>query len=519
MSNQISGSFFTAVQEYQFEVLDSLYQESLLEQPDEYGNPPLLALLEQVTDIDNDNYTPKELESLFARIEATVAFLVSRNANVCTKGALNKTALGLVDDSEIFTNEGRKIRQLIVTAAQNQKKSNQPDVIADVTQKIQELSVHTPPLQTPTSATLEHYLKLLSDVDSLDTFDDILKDLSSSGKNVLHYIAEQPDFSPFKEIIRKHYNHPLFTKLLTQETDAEQVTPLHVMALHHNVAMLRWIRTSSNPQIVDFLKLCGSSTANATGCNVFHCLGRSHGNTKMDEIREFFTSEKPQPRFLRHYLQDAILDHRVCEMFEELVQLYGKEEATNLGANIDNSGCTLLTYSCFTGDSTFTDKIIDFFCMTERAAAVIVSQTSNTFVSPLDILVAIGRPESVVSLLKFNKIATKEAFWLGSSHFKTRSALDMCCVTRCVTQEEKQDFLQICHLFLNHLISDSEEFERAIAHKSQNAQEICRLLRACDNKSIEFLHVDKCVSELYQSHESEKITYKQSHHSISTKKL
>ena len=499
----MSRSFFAAVLEYQYDVLDSLYQEGVVDDVDESGNPPLLAVLEQIADIDLNNFTPKERPPLFERMQATVAFLLNHNASVAATGSLDKTPVELVEENDIFKTEGRIIRQLVANAAKAPKKQ---DNLGEVVQRMQVLRLHNPAPIQPQSQ-LDQYVALLRDVESLDKFEDLLTALSKDGKNVLHHIAEQPDFRPYKEVIRKHYNHPLFTKLITQGTDAEQATPLHLMALHHNVDMLRWIRTSSNPQMVVFLKLCGTSTTADTGSNVFHCLGRSYGNSKIQQARELFTSDKANKGFCRETLGDSRLTRKVCEMFVELVQLYGTEEATNLGAMVDSSGCNLLTYSCFTADSAFIGKIIEFFGMTERAAAVIVSQTHTTFVSPLGILAAMGRPESIVALIKFNKIAAKEAFWLGSSHFKTRSALDMCCVTRCDTPEEKLIFLQIWHLFLNHLVGELEDLEKAIAHKSPDAQAVCRLLRSCDLNGIQFLDFDRCYDALLHSYQAEREAY------------
>lgn len=503
MSNQVSRAFFAAALDYNFNALASLYQEGVVDDVDDSGNPPLLAVLEQVADIDLNNYTPKELAPLFERIEATVAFLLKHHASVDTKGAFDKTPVELVEENELFKKEGRSIRQLVIQAAEAPKK---PDLLGEVVQRMQGIRLNNPaPVQAQSQ--LDQYVAFLTEIESLDKCKDLLTALSKDGKNVLHHIAEQPDFRPYKEVIRKHYNHPLFTKLLTQGTDAEQATPMHFMALHHNVDMLRWIRTSTNRQMVDFLKLCGTSTTGDTGGNVFHCLGRSCGNTKIEEAREFFTSCKANRGFSREILGDARLSLKVCEMFVELIQLYGTEEATNLGAMVDGSGCNLLTYSCFTADIAFIGKIIEFFGMTERAAAVIVSQTATTFVSPLDILAAMGRPESVVALLKFNKIAAKEAFWLGSGHFKARSSLDMCCVTRCDTQDEKLIFLQMWHLFLNHLVGEGEEFVKAVGHKSPEAQAVCRLLRSCDQSGIQFLDVDRCYMALVDSYRAESEVY------------
>lgn len=503
MCSQVSKSFFAAVLEYQSDVLDSLYQEGVVDEVDESGNPPLLAVLEQVADTDLNNYTPKELASLFDRMQATVAFLLNHNASVAAKGSLDKTPLELVEENDIFTKEGRSIRQLIVEAAKAPK--NQ-DNLGAVVQKIQQIHLHdTAPVQK--QSYLDKYVALLNEVESLDKVEDLLSALSKDGKNVLHHIAEQSDFRPYKEVIRKHYNHALFAKLITQGTDAEQATPLHLMALHHNVDMLRWIRTSSNKQIVDFLKLCGAATTTDTGGNVFHCLGRSHGNARAQEAREFFTSHQSNREFSREYLHDSRPTIKVSEMFVELVQLYGAEEATNLGAMVDSSGCNLLTYSCFTGNFAFIGKVIEFFGMTERAAAAIVSQTYATFVSPLDILAAMGNQELIVSLLQFNKIAAKEAFWLGSSYFKTRSSLEMCCVTRCDSQEEKLTFLEIWHLFLNHLVGEDDDLKKAVAHKSQEAQAVCRLLRSCDQDGIQFLDVDRCYEALLHSYQFESKAY------------
>lgn len=350
----------------------------------------------------------------------------------------------------------------------------------------------------------------------LETCDNLRQELSIDGKNVLHYIAGEPNFSLYEVSMKKLLSLPQFHQLLTQECAEEGETPLHVIVQTRNVAMLKCLLAAPNANIREYLQFAGSVVAKNTERSVFHYLGYVQDNKKLDKVMRLFcgTISKSIPR---SYLNKYAIHPQLLEMMDLLVELYGPLESKNLASKADSRGFTLLTLSCMSGNYAFIQKTLELFRpqqemrdssksprakrVEQEALGILLPKTQ---VTPLHILAAIGRPSCLQLVLTHYGAVAKEVCKLSSSHFKARSALEMCSVTSCSTQEEKHDFVESCRLVLKHLAADFEPVDSLIAHKSPDAQFVCRTLRTAHTPIDDPAQIEEYAAALYQSYQSEK---------------
>lgn len=362
---------------------------------------------------------------------------------------------------------------------------------------------------------LEVLLNKIGDSKKLEGCGNLRQELSIDGKNVLHYIAGEPNFSVYEASLQKLCSHPQFHQLLTQECVDEGETPLHLIVKMRNVAMLKCLLAAPNTNIQEYLRFAGSVVAKNTERTVFHYLGYAEGNKKLDKVMRLFSGaiSKSIPR---SYLNKYAIHPQLLEMMDLLVGLYGPLESKNLASKVDSRGCTLLTLSCMSGNYAFIQKTVELFVAQEmrdssksprvkrveqEALAILLPKTQ---VTPIHILAAISRPSCLQLVLSHYGATAKEVCKLSSSHFKAHSVLEMCSVTSCSSQEEKRDFVESCRLVLKHLAADFEPVDSLIAHKSPDAQFVCRTLRTTNAPVEDPNLLDEYVSALTQSYQSEK---------------
>ncbi len=380
--------FFVAAKKTKHLVLQSLYQDGLVDKKNELGDTALLSVLQTIDSLDTDNYDGEELEVLLENAEETISFLLEKGANVHRRGSFDKTAVQLVSQNKIFTK--CEIKACVLAAAKTQKPIAEESDEEDDASKMKALEEDlrnmlleqeqlnnqqqsknqgTPPeasvsikplarqnsfesmhireasmadllqdlqLEPKQNSTepdhLKHFVSLLKQVENLADIKDLLNELAVEGKNVLHFIAEHHDFSLFEQVIKKHYNSPLFTKLITQETTADGETPLHTICRCHNVDLLRCLLTSSNPDIREYLKFAASAKTTYTKRNAVLYLGLPFEDTTL-------TGENLLNR-----------QARCVETLLALIKLFGKDETAKLAAEHDSEGHNLLAISKSSGN-------------------------------------------------------------------------------------------------------------------------------------------------------------------------
>lgn len=340
------------------------------------------------------------------------------------------------------------------------------------------------------------------------------QELSIDGKNVLHYIAEEPNFSLYEASVKKLLSFPQCHQLLTQELNDGE-TPLHFIAKTCNVAMLKCLLAAPNENIKEYLRFAGSVVTKNSKKTVFHYLAYGQENKKFDKVMRFFSGVVSKP-ISRGYLNKYAIHPQLLEMLDIFVGLHGQLESKSLAAKEDSRGCTLLTLSCFTGNYAFIQKTLELFRPQElrdssksprakraepEALGIMLPKTQ---VTPLHILAAIGKPSCLELVLAHYQAVAKEVCKLSSKYFKANSALEMCSVTTCSTQQEKRDFVESCRLVLKHLAGDYEPLDSVIAHKLPDAQFVCRTLRTAQVSVEDNAQLEEYVAALYQSYHSEK---------------
>jgi hypothetical protein len=163
---------------------------------------------------------------------------------------------------------------------------------------------------------LEYFIERLSKV-VLPKFKDATKELAIRGKNVLHFIAEKPDFAPYEKVIQKIRNKKWFPALLSQTTEDTHEAPLHAICRCQNIRMFESLRQSKH---VEVLKMSGIH--NATDGNAFLCFGKS-----------LFDNAKTIDRAIG------------VRMFDALVELYG-QDCPMLLKGEDKQGRTFMALIC-----------------------------------------------------------------------------------------------------------------------------------------------------------------------------
>lgn len=169
------------------------------------------------------------------------------------------------------------------------------------------------------TGSLTRYIALLKEK-AFDAFTDLRKELSWGGKNVLHYLAQERQFSRFQVVLKDFYNRPMFTCLLDQATHSEGETPIHAIAFSCNVAMMRFLLASTNPEVPLVLKVSGVRKTKILACNAFLALGH----------------------FLLGNSGDGECEKRAQELYRLFVDLYGLKDAAILSKEHDSRGRDLL---------------------------------------------------------------------------------------------------------------------------------------------------------------------------------
>ncbi len=359
-------------------------------------------------------------------------------------------------------------------------------------------------------------LRKIYNIENLKKCNDLRTELSIEGKNVLHYVACEPDFSLHKTLIENLCTLPNIHQLLTHESVNEGETPLHLIVKNRNVAMLECILTTGGKDIQEYLRFAGSIITKSTGGTVFHYLDCAFDNKKINIIKNLFLGLDTAVPIPRSYSNKSTIHPQLLKMMDMLITLYGPLESKHLAIKADNNGCTLLTLSCIAGNYALIQKALEIFAPQDmrtsgkspRAKRIdgeaLRILLPSTQVTPLHILAAIGTPSCLQLLLTHYGAVAKEICNVSSNYFKANSALEMCSVTSCSTQDEKRDFVESCRLVLTHLTADFEAVDPVITHKLPDAQFVCRTLRTLRKPIEDPLTIDEYVTALYKSYQHEK---------------
>lgn len=190
-----------------------------------------------------------------------------------------------------------------------------------VTMTGQQLELLVGRMSVDDGASLDRYIALLKERAirndfKVDAGKDLRNELSRGGKNVLHLLAEERQFSKFQVVLKDFYNRPMFTCLLDQASDAEGETPIHAIAFYCNVAMMRFLLASTNPEVPLVLKAGGVKKTKTLRCNAFLALGH----------------------FLLRKSADAECERNAQELYRLFVELYGPKDAAILSREQDSKG-------------------------------------------------------------------------------------------------------------------------------------------------------------------------------------
>lgn len=314
--------FFVAAANLQTDLLTAFYTDGIINNKDESGDTVLHAVLKKVASEAEYLEKPK-LPGLFASAEKIILFLIEKGANVHIQDEYEKTSVKLVEEDAVFKKCGihkyitdaaarqtppakkavveepvdsnvadleEELRRMILEqneiepeVAQPQQPKSPPsaprlimrqtsEMPEGVTTLMEDLRITPKPKQIAPESE-EECLKRFTEDLTLDELDDVRMMLSFGGRNPLHFIAEQPNFAPYEKLVRCHFSHPLFCKLLvTQESHELYETPLHLIAKHRNVAMLRCLLQSKHRDMREFLRFSGAVLTKSTNRNVFHYL-------------------------------------------------------------------------------------------------------------------------------------------------------------------------------------------------------------------------------------------------------
>ena len=127
---------------------------------------------------------------------------------------------------------------------------------------VSKLNVGLPEKKIPLPShenTLKEFLELLKKK-KLRNFVDVTKELSVKGRNILHYIAAEPDFSIYKPVVKQiatKRNGAACIRLITQVSELESQAVLHVLSYFRNTKMLQFLMNSNVPNIRDHLQESG----------------------------------------------------------------------------------------------------------------------------------------------------------------------------------------------------------------------------------------------------------------------
>lgn len=382
--------FFVAASYLQTDLLTACYTDGIINDKNESGDTVLHAVLKKVASEAAYIEKPK-LPELFKNAEKIILFLIEKGANVHIQDEYNKTSVKLVEEDAVFKKCGiykciteaaahqtppakeviveehvdqnvvdleEKLRRMILEQNQTQQApavatpkplERQESVLTeDVTALMQDLVVTPKPKQVPPESEEDCLSRFVDDLDlDLDALDDVQMMLSFGGRNPLHIIAEKPDFAPYENIVRRHFSHPLFCKLLvTQHSHELQETPLHLIAKHRNVAMLRCLLQSKHPDMKEFLRFSGAVLTKTTNRNVFHYLALQKD------------SKTP-----------CTVSPQLFEMLDIVITLYretnskipgSEDQAVVLATNTDWKGDTLATLCLRTENPELIDRITAF---------------------------------------------------------------------------------------------------------------------------------------------------------------
>ncbi len=180
---------------------------------------------------------------------------------------------------------------------------------------------------------LERMVELLREKKKLKNFTDVTKELAIRGRNVLHYMAAEPDFSAYEKTLKKHVVSKRFERLLTQRTDDEGESPLHAICLNQNAPMLRFLLKCKNIDVPDLLRKSGLIKTKTTQCNAFLCLARSFTDNQIEQT-----------------YNKAMLD-LLIELYEE------KPAITFLRDSKDSEGRTFMALTHQSGDEGLIEKV------------------------------------------------------------------------------------------------------------------------------------------------------------------
>lgn len=372
---------------------------------------------------------------------------------------------------------------------------------------------------------LSELTKILEESDDLDHLvngKDLMSLFSKAGRSVLNLIAEEPNFSDYEHLIIKHRDHPKFAQLLML-TDQDSEAAFHSICLNANLDMFRCILSSSNEKIPDILRSTGEINIKSINSNVMNCIALSHANSHAYQLKELFSGNESLGRYSRNYSVNDKINANTQQLLKEVIELYTIPHAARLGAATDHHGCNTLMNACFSGNPQLIIACARLFAPSVTAqesmkaeqytmqninvddsileakdwSAEIMTETmTKTKVNPIQILSALGNSDCLEVFAQLNQSALRFACQLPNAHFNTNSALEMACITRCDTDEEKLTFLQVIRLIARSL-------EDKITHATTNWSEstVKLLERIAESDDFEFFNVDKCVSAIYDNFE------------------
>lgn len=411
--------------------------------------------------------------------------------------------------------------------------AEEEDLIADPNLHSEESKPSSPLLEhsmfaqpvKKTNAELIALTKLLEEAEDLDHLGedkDLMSLFTESGRSVLNLIAEESDFSEYEHLIVKHRDHPKFAQLLML-TDQDSEAPFHSICLNANLNMFRCIVDSSNETVCEVLRNTGEITIRSLGCNVMNCIALSHGNNHAYQLKELFAGNETLDYYPRNYPVNGEINTNTYQLLKEVIELYTIPHAARLGAATDKHGCNTLMNACFTGDPQlitacarlFTPSVtIKESIRAERYSShninvdnsaleakdwsgeVMTAEMHTTKVNPIQVLSAVGNSDCLRVFAQLNQSALRLACQLPNAYFGTNSALEMACLTRCDSDEEKLTFIQIIKLIVNAL---EDKIDAATVNWSDSATKL--LDRIAESDDFEFFNIGKCVSALYANFE------------------
>lgn len=198
---------------------------------------------------------------------------------------------------------------------------------------------------------LKKYVELLRTA-TRKTMRKVIPELSLNGRNVLHYIALEPDFSKYESVVAKRRSHKDFHQLVLEQSTEDFLCPLHVICQKVNVQMLTCLLASQNERMIESLRSSGAFT-DGHKRTLLHCFGDGL-IAGYKAAQESVLQEKSVPETAS---QSGLVDKRIValrksneafkirsvEMLHLLEKLYGSKVPGELLDKVDCEEDTLMS--------------------------------------------------------------------------------------------------------------------------------------------------------------------------------